>query len=77
MECPDCGREVSTDANECPSCGLPDPAGLKKVREAEARSRVSCLLWFIGVFIIALPLLTWYFISLINDFITWVIATPK
>ena len=49
IRCPECGEKVSSKANSCPNCGLPDPANpaatkRMKIKEKEKQQAVGCLI---------------------------------
>lgn len=70
IACPDCGKQVSTNANACPSCGCPVTAEMRAtpvVEKIAAPSSGTVLLsvrpswwnfsWHLAVFLVAVPLL--------------------
>jgi hypothetical protein len=57
--CSDCGREISTEAAICPTCGKPAPTG---ARQEVVRDRISILLLipFCLAILAAISLLIWW-----------------
>ena len=47
INCEDCGRQLSTDAKFCPSCGKPN--NVKVVKEQNSKQFVGCFLFIVGI----------------------------
>ena len=75
INCPECGKQVSTEAKACPGCGFPvaekfqqDEVGSQPVRQAAtnellAEVRPSCWNFFwhwFFFFLIVPPIIAWY-----------------
>lgn len=49
--CPDCGREISTEALACPGCGKPNRSALHKAQDG--RQRIGCAIVVLGLILAA------------------------
>jgi hypothetical protein len=55
IQCPECGREISTAARFCPHCGVPNPGGAKASTAEKALAFAGAGTLFLGLFF---PLIT-------------------
>lgn len=46
-KCPDCGREISSEAPACPGCGKPNTAAV--VKEKNSKQGFGCLLILLSI----------------------------
>jgi hypothetical protein len=66
MPCKDCGREVSTSAEKCPSCGRPYPTMTPEQLAQGVRKEASnASFWF---FMLAAIFLVWWLVPALNPF---------